>query len=500
MGRRRKKSEYEIPPGKLYPNTPSGAELAIEVFGATGEYKAGKTLLGLSIAPGAHPDKLPDGSDHPFAGKPRTLYLDIEKGGGSYGGTGCKRIDVPIEMQRIYTNEQTGLVEDYKPIDVFGWFERLIGNLQPGQFDVIMVDPITDIESGLVSWVKKNAAHFEMTDAQMKKAGGLLWGNVKDYWKQVLLRLSTRCATFYFTSHLRSVWDGDRPVRGKREPKGKDTLMELASLYLWLERKANENGDVSPVPSAIVLKERLADTTMTKDGRLEITQLMPPRLPEASIDAIRGYIAKPPGDKLRDDERVIEEQMSDEDKLRLQESIAHAQAEAGESQLKILTRQAQLRAMDEKARRNAPQPSDQTAKRQAEKAAADAKKPIEQDAVDAEQKEIDKEMTECQKGIAAADAEAKRLVDSQPEEHRSAGQSGKQSNQKASPEQVTEIKKLVIALGMSKDQLVKVLGKVSCTSVGALSPELATKLADRLKDEWMTREQSIQKTADSTPF
>lgn len=495
MGRRRKKAEYTIPPGRLWPNTPSGAELAIEVFGATGEYKSGKTLLGLSIAPGAHPDKLPDGSDHPFAGKPRTLYLDFEKSGGTYGGTGCKRIDVPLEMQGIFTDEKTGMVRPYKPIDVFEWFDRLIGHLQPGQFDLIMADPITDIESGEVAYVRKHHREFGLTDNQIAK-GGFLWGAVKDFWKQTLLKLSTRCQTFYFTSHLRSVWDGNQPVRGKKEPKGKETLMELASLYLWLERKADDDGNVPAVPSGIVLKERLADTVMTEDGHLEITQLMPPRLPEATVDAIREYIARPPGDKLRDDEKVIEEEMGEEDKLRLQDSIAHAQADAEGSRLASLTRQAELRAMDAKARRDAPQPNDQTARIQAEKAAAEKKRPIEQEAVDAEQAEIDAEIAKSEAGIAESDAEGKRLVDSQPEEHRPAGQSGqsgKPSEEKASVEQVAEIKRLVVALKMTPEQLTKVLVKVGCTSVSALPAEQATRFADVLKEAWVARGQPTEK-------
>ena len=69
--------DFVLKPGRLWPDAPSGNPMEIEVFGATGEYKSGKTLLGLSIAPGVHPEC------HQFVGQPRTLYLDFEKSGGS---------------------------------------------------------------------------------------------------------------------------------------------------------------------------------------------------------------------------------------------------------------------------------------------------------------------------------------------------------------------------------------------------------------------------------
>jgi hypothetical protein len=353
MGRKRK-ADIELPDGRLWPNSPSGSPVQIEVFGATGDYKSGKTILGLSLAPGVHP------AGHPFEGKPRTLILDCEKSAGTYGGTGCERIDVPRVM--------AGLMKTtYLPLDVFEWFLVLLAKIEEHQFDVIMVDPVTDLEAGLVDYVKKNHAKFGLTANQMSKAGGLMWAAVKDYWKQLLLKLSTRCQTFYFTSHLRAVWSGDRPVPGKREPKGKETLMELASLYLWLERKPDESGKVAAEPAAKVLKERLADTRIV-DGALQIVPLMPPRLPVATVQEIRGYIARPPDyGKLRDGERVTKSQLSEDEKLVLQSQIAADQAAAGESHLTALAQQSERKAAAKEKAKAAPQNSDQTAALQAAK-------------------------------------------------------------------------------------------------------------------------------------
>jgi len=427
-----------VPAGRLWPNTPSGAPLDIEVFGATGEYKSGKTLLGLSIAPGAHP------AGHKFEEQPRTLLLDFEKSAGTYGGTGCQRIDVPAMM----IAKSNG--KPYTPLQVFeGFLELVQKNLQPGQFDVLMADPITDIESGLVDYVRKRHADFGLSLDQVRKAGGFLWGAVKDYWKQVLLMLSAKVQCFYFTSHLRQVWKGNTPT-SKREPKGKETLMELASLYLWLERKPDSQGKVPPRPAAIVLKERLADTVLT-DGVLEIIQLVPPRLPIATAGIIREYIANPPDySRLRVGERVIEEKMSDEERLLIERETAEAQRDTSESQLAILAKRAELRAMQHAEEVAKPQASDQTATHHAAR---------EQDAED---KEIAAK-------LAAAEAEAN-------EANRKVTEDGL-----CSDAQLERAKLLVRQAGWDAAKLKAVIAKVGVQKVGDMSAKHAGLLIQKLE-------------------
>lgn len=99
-------------------------KLSIPVIGAAGEYQGGKTLLGLTIDP-AH-----------------TLCFDFEKSSAIYEGLGFKRVDVPDEMLKLRP-------DGYGPIDVFTWWQDILKTIQPGEFSVIMVDPISDIESGL---------------------------------------------------------------------------------------------------------------------------------------------------------------------------------------------------------------------------------------------------------------------------------------------------------------------------------------------------------------
>jgi hypothetical protein len=475
MTKKRKSVPYELPDGRLWPNTPSGSKFEIEVFGATGGFGAGKTILALSIAPGSHPE------GHEFAGKPRTLLGDFEKSGGTYGGTGCHRIDVPGEMQRRFTDPATGKIRPYRPIDVFEWFLDLIDHVQPGQFDVIVADPITDLENGLAAYVKKNCTNFGMTPNQATKAGGLFWGAVKDYWKQVLLKLSSRCQTFFFTSHLRSVWQGERPVPGRYEPKGKDTLMELASLYLWLERGAGDNGNTQAVPSGIVIKERLAETRLNEQGQLEVVQFLPPRLPEATADAIREYIARGGVDyaKLRDDEQLVEKPLSEADMLALRESTAIAEREATEGQLALANRQAELRAAME-ASTTAKVASDgpavvtmpsQTAETVVTTPTATTQLQVE------DNPNMDPALAVINRDV---EAHAKAEIDEPPPQTVLTG------------EQAKELRELVDAVfpgcrTTKANKLKAILARVNCEKVSDLSKQQAARIIDRLKEEWLKR-------------
>jgi hypothetical protein len=124
---------------------------------------------------------------------------------------------------------------------------------------------------------------------------------------------------------MANVWQGDRPT-GKRKPKGKETLMELASLYLLMERKADDKGRMPTKPAATVLKSRLVHARFDPaSGDLDMVPCLPPRLPEATPAAIRKYMENPPDySKLKKDELVREDKMTSEER----ELIALQKAEA----------------------------------------------------------------------------------------------------------------------------------------------------------------------------
>lgn len=285
-------------PGQpLWPNNQQ-----IEVIGLTGDYASGKTLFGLTIAPG-----------------PQTIVYDTEKSSGTYQSLGFARVDCPSEMVKSHPS-------GYKPIDQFLWWLLHVKSLPTGKFRVIMIDTISEIESGLVEYVRTNPEKFGYTKPQFTRMEGLMWGAVKDYWKSILADLAARCECFVFTSHLRTVWKGNSPT-SKRAPKGKETLMELASVYLHMERLPDSKGNVPAVPAAVVLKDRLA----AFDADFQPIKVLPPRLPHATPSAIRDYILSPVGEKLSAAERLRPEAQpteADLEAMRLERAQAERDAEA----------------------------------------------------------------------------------------------------------------------------------------------------------------------------
>lgn len=270
----------------------------IEVFGITGEHESGKTTLAITACPG-----------------PETLVYDFEKSSKSYeNDLGFHRIDVPDEMQ-------VKLGGKAKPIDVFKWWIAHVRSIKPGQYRVIVVDPASDIEQGLADYVNANPREFNRTPGQYMKMSGLMWGDMKAFWKSILADIAARCETFFFVVHMGTVWKGDRPSK-ERKAKGKATLFELASLYLKMER----NKDVSVKPSAVVLKTRLSKMVVNHEtGEVDIKPILPPRIPVATCHAIRQYCLKPADfNNLKPEELIGEVKLTEDEKLLLQAEIATA--------------------------------------------------------------------------------------------------------------------------------------------------------------------------------
>jgi hypothetical protein len=217
---------------------------------------------------------------------------------------------------------------------------------------VIGVDPISDIEDGLVDWVGSRYKEWGFnSEEKFRNASGIFWGRVKSEWKRILLgEIATKCQTFAFTTHLRQVFKFGKPVEGKFEAKGKNTLRETATLFLTLSRKPRKKGDPPcEAPWAEVDKNRLV-VFQTVDGKKKIKGVTPPVLPVATPDAIREYINNPPDfANLKEEELKVEKELSKEEELELQREIAEANLQAAEAQERVTKQQVSLQAAREKA-------------------------------------------------------------------------------------------------------------------------------------------------------
>jgi hypothetical protein len=273
----------------------------IPIIGGTGEYESGKTLFGLTICPG-----------------PQTRYYDFEQSGASYNELGHERINVMAEMQKKYPH-------GYKPMDLFLWWLADVRQQEAGKYRVIVADPITDLERGLTDWVQANPGAFGHTAGQYAKMSGIMWGDVKDYQKSILADLSSRVETFYFTAHLGKEFEGNTAT-GKLRMKGKATLSELASLFLWFNRQPDKSGVKPNKPGAWVKKSRLLVVKSITDDDIEMVQVLPPKMAVCTPKTIREAFANPAGGREIDElERDKEAELTDDDRLKLQAEIARAE-------------------------------------------------------------------------------------------------------------------------------------------------------------------------------
>jgi hypothetical protein len=289
--------------------------LDIEVIVGTGEFGSGKSIFGASICPG-----------------PETLACDNEGSLTIYKSIGFQHWDMAKELLIRYPN-------GYTPMQRYiHWRDKSRDMLKSGKYKVFITDPFSEIEAGCAQYVEKHPGQYGYTPAQFQKSTGLFWGAVKEALKADLDNLRTYCETIYLTVHMRNEFVGGRPS-GKREPKGKETLFELASLFLEFQREPN-----TPIPAAKVLKSRLA-VPRFDNGNLKMLAVLPPRLPQATAQAIRHYIANPPDyQHLQKEELHVERQMTAEERLLLEADIARNRAEAAQAELSTTERRAQMEA------------------------------------------------------------------------------------------------------------------------------------------------------------
>jgi len=283
----------------------------IPIIGVTGDHESGKSVFCLTVCRG-----------------PQTLVYDMEQSSASYDDFGHHRVNVLAEMHRTHPN-------GYKPVDLFNWWLKHVRSLEAGKYRVIVIDPVTDLDSGLKDWVSANPQAFGHTAQQYAKMSGIMWGDIKTYLKSIMADLSVRCETLAYTSHLGSEFEDNKPT-GRMKPKGMSTFRELASLYLWLYRKPDAKGNKPNEPTARVLKSRLMATSFSGDGKFVMRQVLPPVMPVCTPDTIRDAFASPAGGREIDDiERHVEETLSDEDRLRLEVAKAEAERDAVQGKLAL---------------------------------------------------------------------------------------------------------------------------------------------------------------------
>ncbi len=260
-----------------------------EVVVITGRYGSGKSTLALST--GAPMDRI--------------IALDYEKSLSSF----AEQLKFEChDMQEILGEKYP---RGYKAIDIYNETCTILDQVPPSLYDVIVLDNASPLEDGILAYVETHAQEFGHSPGQYQSMSGLKWGDVKTKYSQLLTRWVSKVKMIMITVHLRDKWAGSSVVKdefGKpvQEPKGKETLEMLSSLFVWL--------DTGPggIPSARVLKCRVDRKVFINDPKsppdfvpaeylaelhgepgLVSIPVLPLRLPKCTWPSIREYMRHP---------------------------------------------------------------------------------------------------------------------------------------------------------------------------------------------------------------
>ena len=321
------------------------AGIRIPIIMVSGPVNSGKTLFGLTIDPNCRrpatevaPTTIcwdQEGSADPYESGLNFLHKDTRQAvaAGVHMQVVAAGPNDPRWRKILLENAD---VNDSPTASLFrAWYFSLL-NTEAGKYAVGMCDTFTPLQAGLIDWLRKHPLAFGRSVAEYDKfAQATLWPDVKEVLAYILATdCRLRFDTFVITSHMKNEWVNKQPT-GRKISEGLDTMEKLATRHIELDRTAADKAKDAPrLPSALVKKERLVRFGATSDSDQPI---LPPRIPACSPDAIRRYIAIPPDfSKLKAEERVPDQSMSDDDKLRLQASIAADQRAAEETKLSAL--------------------------------------------------------------------------------------------------------------------------------------------------------------------
>jgi len=318
----------------------NGKPLKIRTMGATGPFGSGKSLLGDMIDPRS------------------TFKIDIE--------ASSTTTNLPFRRHAVLFDEVKAAGPVPTPLECFNWFREQMESVKPGEYTVVSVDPINEIQQGAYDWVIANPQAFGRSASQYEKMTALAWGDVKTLIEGMVGALSKKIETFYYTLHMGQVWRQGKPVEGKMKAKGSDIFRKIADVVFVLNRPVDPaSGKVPDKPVGLVVgdigKSRLVHANPDTG---EIQPILPPQVVDLDAGKIREYIAKPPNyKKLKKHEVVSVHHMTDDEKLQLQAQIASDQREAEE--LKVTRGDMAAKAAERNRQaaseviQDAPKPSEQ---------------------------------------------------------------------------------------------------------------------------------------------
>lgn len=170
-------------------------------------------------------------------------------------------------------------------VEYWEWFvETLDRRLKPGTFTCLGIDTVEPIEAAMTVWAETHRRESGWSGS--KAYGRLETEAVRPLYENLLEAVARRGVRhIVLASHLRRVWEGERPVLNKVQPGGRlAVLSRLSTAMFWLVQADNADG----APAAIVLKARQGLRTVV-DGRWRVRRALPRRIPHFTWNDVRHY-------------------------------------------------------------------------------------------------------------------------------------------------------------------------------------------------------------------
>lgn len=256
-------------------------------------------------------------------------------------------------MEVIDLREKSEELEgDNFQLRLFEAFRNQLLELEVGKYDIIGIDPMSDLYFGSFFFVGQNSKLFGKSPQRYNGREGVIaqWADTKLWWKKMINNLKPYCQTLVLTSHPKDLYDKSTKLpTGRKAARGAD-ITEAVSLQLWLFKP--EDKDHNGLAAAhknhvgnywtLVKKNRLSyHVPNERTGIPRVAQILPNKIvPEVygqtPVELIMAYMKQPMPDygdlnkiigeptrpALSEEDRKAREQIVLEQKLELE--IANA--------------------------------------------------------------------------------------------------------------------------------------------------------------------------------
>ncbi|MDX2078987.1 MAG: AAA family ATPase [bacterium] len=232
--------------------------MRIPILYLLGESGTGKTTAAYSIAP------VPAGQTHPA----RVLHIDFEKSG--------------IDHERRFHVQREDLSGDAL---AFGKMVEGLEKVKEGEYDVIILDPISDFDYDKVYDYLLSAKAIKPKNPDANIARRLASADIHSWLKNFFSRISTKCQTLVLISHLKREFDKASKQNTDRFVARGFDFKEISTMTVRLfapghidpnGRKPNAQGYEGQYWASLVGgKNRLVATAFDEDGEARTVKALP---------------------------------------------------------------------------------------------------------------------------------------------------------------------------------------------------------------------------------